>query len=399
MTTAPLSRAGAMTRSTSSARAAVKSAASVHGETSSPLRRSSRTCSPSAVPPGSRVVTTSWPVPRSASASSSACVDLPEPSRPSNVMNIGGLGYGALRAIVTGGAGFIGSHVAEALVARGDEVHVLDSLVTGSHEKVPVGAELHAGDIRSDAATLFDSVRPELCVHLAAQADVGTSVERPDYDAEVNVLGTVHVLEAARAHRTHLVFSSTGGAIYGECDGPAPEDAPRRPISPYGISKLAGEEYVAGWNRLFGSRHVSLRFANVYGPRQEASLEGGVIAIFLERLAAGEETTIFGDGEQTRDFIYVGDVVLGVLAAADHAGGIYNIGTGIETSVNELHAVCRRVTSIDREPDYAQARPGDIGRSVTDPALAARELGWRAEQSLEDGLRLTWKSLQEAVAG
>jgi len=304
-----------------------------------------------------------------------------------------------LRAIVTGGAGFIGSHVAEALVARGNEVHVLDSLATGSREKLPSGAELHLGDIRWDAATIFDLVKPELCVHLAAQADVGTSVERPDYDAEVNVLGTVRVLEAARAHGTHLVFSSTGGAIYGECDGPAAEDAPRRPISPYGISKLAGEEYVEGWNRLFGSRHVSLRFANVYGPRQEASLEGGVIAIFLERLAAGEETTIFGDGKQTRDFIYVGDVVRGVLAAADHAGGIYNIGTGIETSVNELHAVCRRVTGIDDEPEYAEARPGEIARSVIDPALAERELGWRAEQSLESGLRLTWENLQEAVAG
>jgi UDP-glucose 4-epimerase len=314
-------------------------------------------------------------------------------------MNIRGLGYEALRAIVTGGAGFIGSHVAEALVARGDEVHVLDSLATGSREKLPSGAELHLGDIRWDAAAVFDLVKPELCVHLAAQADVGTSVERPDYDAEVNVLGTVRVLEAAREHGTHVVFSSTGGAIYGECDGPAAEDAQRRPISPYGISKLAGEEYVAGWNRLFGSPHVSLRFANVYGPRQEASLEGGVIAIFLERLAAGEETKIFGDGKQTRDFIYVGDVVRGVLAAADHAGGIYNIGTGIETSVNELYAVCRRVTGIDREPEDAEARPGDIERSVIDPALAGRELGWRAEQSLEDGLRLTWESLQEAVAG
>lgn len=304
-----------------------------------------------------------------------------------------------MRAIVTGGAGFIGSHVAEALLARGDEVRVLDSLVTGGREKVPVGAELHVGDIRSDAGALFDSVRPELCVHLAAQADVGTSVERPDYDAEVNVLGTVRVLEAGRAHGTHVVFGSTGGAIYGECDGPAAEDAPRRPISPYGISKLAGEEYVAGWNRLFGTRHVALRFANVYGPRQEASLEGGVIAIFLDRLAAGEDTTIFGDGEQTRDFIYVGDVVRGVLAAADHPGGVYNIGTGTETSVTELHAACRRVTGVDREPTYAEARPGEIRRSVTDPALAARELGWHAEQSLEDGLRLTWQSLQEAASG
>jgi UDP-glucose 4-epimerase len=313
-------------------------------------------------------------------------------------MNIRGLGYAALRAIVTGGAGFVGSHVAEALVARGDEVHVLDSLVTGSREKLPEGAELHVGDIRTDARELFAAVRPEVCVHLAAQADVGTSVERPDYDAEVNVLGTVQVLEAARAHGTHMVFSSTGGAIYGECDGPAAEDAPRQPISPYGISKLAGEEYVAGWNRLFGSHHVSLRFANVYGARQEATLEGGVIAIFLERMAAGEPTTIFGDGKQTRDFIYVGDVIRGVLAAIEHAGGVYNIGTGVETSVNELHAACRRVTGVDREPEYADERPGEIRRSVTDPGLAARELGWRAEASLEEGLKLTWRSLQEAAA-
>jgi len=303
-----------------------------------------------------------------------------------------------LRAIVTGGAGFIGSHVAEALVARGDDVHVLDSLVTGSREKVPEGAELHVGDIRSDAPALFDEVRPELVCHLAAQADVNTSVERPEYDAEVNVWGTLQILQAARAHGTHVVFSSTGGAIYGECDGPAAEDAPLRPISPYGISKLAAEGYVAGWNRLFGSRHVSLRFANVYGARQEATLEGGVIAIFLERMAAGEPTTIFGDGTQTRDFIYVGDIVRGVLAAIEHAGGVYNIGTGVETSVNELHAACRRVSGVDREPDYAAERPGEIQRSVTDPGLAARELGWRPEASLEEGLKLTWQSLQEAAA-
>lgn len=303
-----------------------------------------------------------------------------------------------MRAVVTGGAGFIGSHVAEALLRRGDEVHVLDSLVTGSRDKVPPGAELHVGDIRSDAAALFDEVRPQFCSHLAAQADVMTSVERPDYDAEVNVLGTVRVLEAARRHGTHVVFSSTGGAIYGECDGPAAEDASRRPISPYGISKLACEEYVGGWNRLFGSKHVSLRFANVYGPRQEASLEGGVVAIFLERLAAGEETMIFGNGEQTRDFIYVGDVVSGVLAAAEHEGGVFNIGSGVETSVNELHAACRRVSGLDRKPTYADARPGDILRSVIDPALAQRELGWRAEESLESGLRLTWQATQEAAA-
>jgi UDP-glucose 4-epimerase len=303
-------------------------------------------------------------------------------------------GYEPLRAIVTGGAGFVGSHVADALLIRGEEVHVLDSLVTGSREKVPDGAELHVGDIRADAAALFHEVKPEVAFHLAAQADVGTSVERPDYDADVNVLGTLRVLEAARAHGTHVVFSSTGGAIYGECDGPAPEDVPRRPISPYGISKLAGEEYVMGWNRLFGSHHVALRFANVYGPRQEPELEGGVIAIFLDRMGADEETTIFGDGEQTRDFIHVGDVVTAVLAAADHRGGVFNVGTGVETSVNELHAACRRVTGSDRPPNYAEARPGDVRRSVTDPSRAASELGWRAEQALEDGLRLTWEAVK-----
>ena len=299
-----------------------------------------------------------------------------------------------MRAVVTGGAGFIGSHVADALLARGDEVHVLDSLATGSREKVPEGAELHVGDIRSDARALFDEVRPDVCCHLAAQADVGTSVEKPDYDADVNVRGTVEVLEAARAHGTHVVFSSTGGAIYGECDGPADEDAPRRPISPYGISKLAGEEYLAGWNRLFGTHHVALRFANVFGPRQEPNLEGGVIAIFLDRMARGEPTTIFGDGEQTRDFIYVGDIVKGVLAATGHEGGVYNLGTGVETSVNELHAACRRVTGDEREPDYAPAREGDILRSAIDPGRAERDLGWHAQHSLEDALRLTWQEVQ-----
>jgi UDP-glucose 4-epimerase len=296
-----------------------------------------------------------------------------------------------MRAVVTGGAGFIGSHVAEALVAQGDEVHVLDSLVTGSREKVPAGAALHVADIRRDAPALFDEVRPHICFHLAAQADVGTSVERPDYDADVNVVGTVRVLEAARAHGTHVVFSSTGGAIYGECDGPAPESHPREPVSPYGISKLAGEEYLAGWNRLFGSGHVALRFANVYGPRQEASLEGGVIAIFLERMAAGERTRIFGDGMQTRDFIYVGDVVRAMLAAAGHRGGVFNVGTGVETSVNDLHAACRRVTTSDREPEYAPPRPGEVLRSVIDPSLADTELDWRPAHDVDSGLRETWE--------
>jgi UDP-glucose 4-epimerase len=300
-----------------------------------------------------------------------------------------------VRVVVTGGAGFIGSHVAEALLGRGDEVVVLDNLSSGSREKVPEGARLAEGDIR-DPDRLFDDVRPEVCFHLAAQADVGTSVERPAYDADVNVLGTLRVLEAARRHGAQVVFSSTGGAIYGECDGPAPETAPRRPISPYGISKLAGEEYLAGWNRLFGTNHVALRFANVYGARQEPTLEGGVIAIFLDRMRDGAATQIFGDGRQTRDFVYVGDVVDAVLAAVGHGGGVFNVGTGVETTIGDLHALCRQATGVDREPELKPARAGDVLRSVIDPSLAERELGWRPQHDLEAGLRKTWEWVSAA---
>ena len=301
-----------------------------------------------------------------------------------------------MRAVVTGGAGFVGSHVAEALLARGDEVHVLDNLSTGSREKIPDGADLHVGDIRSDAASVFEEARPQVCFHLAAQADVNTSVAQPDFDADVNVLGTLRVLEAARGVGAKVVFTSTGGAIYGECDGPAPETQERRPISPYGISKLAGEEYLIGWNRLHGTNHVALRLANVYGPRQEASLEGGVIAIFLDRMASDEPVRIFGNGAQTRDFIYVLDVVSAALAAVEHGGGIINVGTGIETSVNELFEACRRVTDYEREPEHAAARAGEILRSVIDPARAGAELGWSARRNLAEGLRETWASLAPA---
>jgi UDP-glucose 4-epimerase len=304
-----------------------------------------------------------------------------------------------MRVLVTGGAGFIGSHVVDALVGRGDDVHVLDNLATGSRGNVNPAAELHEGDIRSDAAKVFDAAQPELCIHLAAQADVGTSVERPDYDADVNVVGTIRLLEAARPHGTQLVFSSTGGAIYGECSGPATEDAPRRPLSPYGMAKLSAEEYLAGWNRLHGTRHVALRFANVFGPRQAATLEGGVVAIFLERMAAGGETAIFGDGNQTRDFIYVGDVVAAVLAAGGHDGGVFNVGTGRETSVNDLHAACRRASGSTDPPSYLPARPGDVLRSVIDPRLAHRELGWEARSTLDEGLALTWAWTRENVEG
>lgn len=294
-----------------------------------------------------------------------------------------------MRAVVTGGAGFIGSHVADALLARGDDVCVVDNLASGKRENVPAGARFEERDIRDGLADLFEELEPAVCFHLAAQADVVTSVERPDYDAEVNVLGTIRVLEAC-ATRTQTVFSSTGGAMYGECARPAREDDPRRPLAPYGTSKLCGEEYLATWNRLHGTAHVSLRLGNVFGPRQESGLEGGVVATFLERMAKDEETLVFGDGRQSRDFVDVADVVAAMLAAVGHGGGVFNVGTGVDTSVVDLHALCRKVSGSEREPRFAEPRAGEIRRSVLDPGLAARELGWRARVSLEDGLRETW---------
>jgi UDP-glucose 4-epimerase len=296
----------------------------------------------------------------------------------------------AVRVLVTGGAGFVGSHLVDALVANGDEVTVIDDLSTGRTEYLNPAARLVEHDIRkpftTDAAAVF---------HLAAQADVGTSVERPAFDAEVNVVGTVNVLEAAREAGASVVFSSTGGAIYGDVDGPAGEDAPLRPVSPYGIAKLAGEAYLDGWRRIHATRAVTLRFANVYGPRQSATLEGGVIAIFLERIAAGEETFVFGDGRQTRDFVHVDDVVRSLLAASGREGGVFNIGTGVETSVNRLHELCRALAGDNRLPRHEPPRAGDARRSVLDVSRTATELGWVAGIELSAGLRSTWEWMRK----
>jgi UDP-glucose 4-epimerase len=293
-----------------------------------------------------------------------------------------------MRAVVTGGAGFIGSNLVDALVERGDDVVVVDDFSTGKREHLNPEAELVEHDIREPF-----SLEAEVVFHLAAQADVQTSMQRPAFDAAVNVVGTVNVLTAAPG--AQVIFASSGGAGYGECPEPAHEGSPFLPLSPYGIAKKCGEEYLAGWNRIHGTSHVALRFGNVYGPRQDAGLEGGVVAIFLERMARGEQTIVFGDGGQSRDFVYVGDVVAALLATVGSGGGPYNVGTGEATTVAQLHDACAAVAGSSLEPRHEPARLGDVLRSVLDVSLAARELGWRPAVTLDAGLRETWAWMQE----
>jgi UDP-glucose 4-epimerase len=296
-----------------------------------------------------------------------------------------------VRTIVTGGAGFIGSHVVDGLLARGDEVVVVDSLVKGKRENVPAGAELRVQDIREPLDDVFGDVRPNVVIHLAAQADVRISVEQPVEDADVNVLGTVRVLDAARRFGdAQVIFSSTGGAIYGECEEPARETSPLHPISPYGVGKLAGEEYLRTFNRLYASNHVVLRYANVYGPRQDPHGEAGVVAIFLGALSRDEQPRIFGDGSQTRDYVYVGDVARATLAAIGHEGRTFNVATGRETSVTELFAECKRISGSAIDAALAPAREGEIRRSFLDTTHAASDLGFAALVGVEVGLQATW---------
>ena len=310
-----------------------------------------------------------------------------------------------MRCLVTGGAGFIGSNLVDALLARGDEVTVFDDLSTGRRVNlegaIAAGATLVEGDVRDAAAlaALAAEAKPETVFHLAAQIDVRRSVGDPAFDATVNVGGTANVLEAARiAGSRRFVFVSTGGAIYGEGVGkqlPLDESAPVEPLSPYGQSKFAAEGYLALYERLYGLSGISLRLGNVYGPRQDPLGEAGVIAIFCGRLQAGEQPTVYGDGRQTRDYIYVGDVVTSALAAAQaQVSGPVNIGTGRETDVLELARLLGKIGEADGfEPELAPPRTGEVQKISIDAALAQRELSWQPQVSLEEGLRLTLDSL------
>jgi UDP-glucose 4-epimerase len=309
--------------------------------------------------------------------------------------------------MVTGGAGFIGSNLVDALLARGEEVAVLDDLSTGRRENLgPAlerGAELVEADVVAGEAVagLVERFQPDVVFHLAAQMDVRRSVAEPGFDADVNIVGTVNLLEATRAvaPRAPFVLASTGGAMYGEGEGrelPFGEDAAIEPLAPYGQSKLAAEGYVAFYRRVHGLPGVSLRLGNVYGPRQDPRGEAGVVAIFCGRLAAGAKPTIFGDGRQTRDFVYVGDVVEALDSAAARlaAGGedvadVYNVGTGSETSVLELAERLGSLGGGGFEPEMAPAREGEIQRCAIDSRRAGADLDWHAQTSLDEGLRIT----------
>jgi UDP-glucose 4-epimerase len=295
-----------------------------------------------------------------------------------------------MRALVTGGAGFIGSHVVDALLARGDEVHVLDDLSSGHHENVAAAAVFHEGDIRDPAAALA-AARPEVVFHLAAQASVIVSVQRPADDADVNVVGTVRMLEAAREHDAKLVFASTGGAIYGDVPRPVGEDHPRAPVSPYGAAKLAGEEYVLTWNRLHATQHVILRYGNVYGPRQDPHGEAGVVAIFLQKVARGEVPTIFGDGSQVRDYVYVGDVARATLAAVDADPDVFNVASGAGSTLLNLVEKMREAVGEPFAVEHGPQRLGELHHVELDVKRAERQLGWQPETPLEDGLREAWE--------
>jgi UDP-glucose 4-epimerase len=298
-----------------------------------------------------------------------------------------------LPVLVTGGAGFIGSHVTDTFLAQGHRVVVLDDLSTGDTARVPDDARFVNGDIRDvDLEALFREERIGVVIHHAAQIDVRKSVADPVFDAEVNVLGTIRIVQAAvQAGVSQVVFASSGGAIYGDPVGySADEDHPTNPYSPYGVAKLAGEKYLEALARDTPLSVTVLRYANVYGPRQDGRGEAGVIGIWMNRLLSGEDAAIFGDGEQTRDFVHVADVVAANrVAVAKRVAGVFNIGSGVETSVNALYRLVADACDVEEPARYEPGKPGEQRRSVLDPTRAREVLGWAASVPLPEGLRAT----------
>jgi UDP-glucose 4-epimerase len=298
-----------------------------------------------------------------------------------------------MRILVTGGAGFIGSHLVDGFLREGHEVQVLDNLSSGQRSNLPSSVPLHVMDIRDpQVKELFEQYRPEVLCHHAAQLDVPKSVADPVFDAEVNIIATVRLLEYCRStHTQRVLFASTGGAIYGEqSEFPASDAHLERPVSPYGVAKLSVERYLHFYRMQHGFQPACMRYANVYGPRQNAQGEGGVVAIFASMLIGGKTPTIYGSGEQTRDFVYVEDVVNANLAALKHnLVGSYNVGTGVETNVNQLYAIMSQAVGTSAKANYAAGRPGETQRSVLDASKLSQATGWRPQTTIAQGLKKT----------
>ena len=307
----------------------------------------------------------------------------------------------AKTALVTGGAGFIGSHLVDRLVALDYRVVVIDNLSGGKLKNLNTAASFHHSDITQPAASdVFQREQPDLVFHLAAQTSVSYSTRDPVKDGEINVIGTLRMLEASRRYGVEkFIYSSTGGALYGDPEvDPCPDDHPVIPLSPYGMSKYLGEQYLQFYRRLYRLNYTSLRYGNVYGPRQDPHGEAGVIAIFAQAMLEGKQPEIFGDGEQERDFVSVEDVVEANILAIDRGDGLaMNIGTGQRTSVNRIFELLKSIIGYKWDPVHGPARLGDVYQISLESARAAKELGWAAQVDLEEGLRRTAEYFREAV--